>query len=217
MTKKELVKLQNLAYFTTEELKSISNDKENTLKKSVKRFLFNKQIVRLKKGIYVTSEFLRNLDNNEKTLYFEFIANTLKTPSYLSLEYVLTKYDILTESAYIHTSITTKNTNNYENSLGAFTYRSIIPKLFCGYEIKYFRDKPYNIAKKSKALFDYLYFRINNISPYLDLNLVEELRLKLNIYKKNDWTELEYYSKILNNQKMNQIICKLKTDASNNN
>ncbi len=213
MKENTLLKLNNLPYFTTIELKSITSEEENTLKKSINRFLSKKLLIQLKKGTYVTTEYINNLKNDEKIQYYEFIASTLRTPSYLSLEYVLTKYDILTESSYIQTSITTKNTIAYENDLGTFKYNSIKKELFDGYETKYFRDKPYYIATLPKALFDYIYFRIDLINIDLNINLIEELRIKTEILNKKDWMEIEKYGKRSKNKKIIKIIENLKKYA----
>jgi hypothetical protein len=217
MVKNELLKLENLPYFTTTQLNSITPEGKNTLKKSINRFLAKKILIQIKKGTYVTTKYIDNLRDEEKMSYYEFLASILKTPSYLSSEYVLTKYDILTESSYIHTSITTKNTKTYNNSLGIFKYQNIREELFEGYETKYFRNKPYYIATVSKALFDFIYFRADLINMDLNINLTEELRLKTDILSKKNWSELEKYAKKSGNNKIIKIVENLQKNASNNN
>jgi len=217
MVKNELLKLENLPYFTTTQLNSITPEGKNTLKKSINRFLAKKILIQIKKGTYVTTKYIDNLRDEEKMSYYEFLASILKTPSYLSLEYVLTKYDILTESSYIHTSITTKNTKTYNNSLGIFKYQNIKEELFEGYETKYFRNKPYYIATVSKALFDFIYFRADLINMDLNINLIEEFRIKTNILSKKNWSELEKYANKSKNNKIIKIVENLKKHAYNNN
>lgn len=214
MRKNELSKLENLPYFTTKQLVAITLEDSNTLKKSVNRFLSKKILIQIKKGTYVTAKYIENLKENEKMPYYEFLASVLKTPSYLSSEYVLTKYDILTESTYIHTSVTTKNTKTYNGTLGVFKYQNIKEDLFEGYEVKYFRDKPYYIATMPKALFDYIYFRSSSINT--DLDVGEELRLKTNILSKKNWSELEKYAKKSKSKKIVKIIGNLKKYAYDN-
>lgn len=216
MRKHDLLKLENLPYLTTTQLSSLTSEDKNTLKKSINRFLSKKILIQIKKGMYVTNKYIENLKEYEKIQYYEFLASVLKTPSYISSEYVLTKYDILTESSYIHTSITTKNTKTYNNDLGIFKYRNIKEELFEGYETKYFRNKPYYIATIPKALFDYIYFKRNSINIDLNINLVEDLRIKTNILSKKNWSELEKYGKKSKNNKVIQIIGDLKHHARNN-
>ncbi len=216
MIKNELLKLESLPYFTIKQLGSITSEDKNTLKKSVNRFLSKKILIQIKKGTYVTSKYIENLRDEEKTSYYEFLASILKTPSYLSLEYVLTKYDILTESSYIYTSITRKNTKTYNNDLGVFKYQNIREELFEGYETKYFRNKPYYIATVSKALFDFIYFRADLINIDVNTNLTEEFRLKTDILSKKNWSDLEKYANKSKNNKIIKIIENFKKHASNN-
>ena len=217
MIKNELLKLETLPYFTTNQLHSITSENKNTLKKSINRFLSKKILVQIKKGTYVTTKYIENLAEDEKMPYYEFLASILRNPSYLSSEYVLTKYDMLTESSYIHTSITTKNTKTYNNDLGIFKYQKMKEDLFEGYETKYFRNKPYYIATIPKALFDYIYFRTETINLGENTNLVEELRLKTNILSKKNWSELKKHGKKSKNNKVIKIIENLEKYAPNNN
>ena len=137
----------------------------------------------------MTSNYLQQ--RIDRQVYGEFVANILKKPSYLSGEYVLQKYGILTESVFGFTCVTRKKTREYSNKLGSYIYSNIKDGLFCGYNI--FNKSGFEIkeAIKSKALFDYLYFKLRNV-PEVNLEVVESLRLNLdNITKKDfeDWQE----------------------------
>ncbi len=57
----------------------------------------------LKRGIYVLSN-----DLHQQPLSMGFIANNLLSPSYLSLEYALSYYDLIPEKVTVYTSVTTK-------------------------------------------------------------------------------------------------------------
>ena len=96
---------------------------EFALNERIKRSLENKRIAKLKKGLYTTDVYY--LKEPNKTEFKEFIASKLKFPSYLSSEYVLSKYNLLTEATYPLTSITLKTGHSYQNSLGTYKYSNI--------------------------------------------------------------------------------------------
>lgn len=97
----------------------------------------------LKKGTYVSSPFV---DRVNKKAYLEYIANVLRSPSYISLEYVLAEKGLIPESVFALTSITTKNPWVYSQDLGVFSYRNIKKSLFTGFEQKYWEDKVVYVA-----------------------------------------------------------------------
>lgn len=60
-----------------------------------------------------------------KELSLELIANRLLTPSYVSMSTALRYYGMIPEAVYIIQSMTTKESREYENSVG----RSVPTKL----------------------------------------------------------------------------------------
>ena len=105
----KLKKLGNLSYFDKNTLSQIIELSDNSLYTNIKRWIKSGRLVQLKNGMYVTDIFLSTLP--DKTPYAEFIANKLREPSYLSTEYVLQKYGVLTEAVYGYTSVTLKSNN----------------------------------------------------------------------------------------------------------
>ena len=89
----KLEKINNLSYFDIETLNQVINVSRNSLYANIKRWIKAGRIIQLKKGLYVTNQYINQVRN--KQIYLEFLANKLKSPSYLSLQYVLQKYDIL--------------------------------------------------------------------------------------------------------------------------
>ena len=97
---------------------------------------------------------------NEQALFV--IANAICTPSYISLETGLAYYQLIPESVYAVTSVTTRKTIKFHTPTGDFDYRSIKPELFFGYTaIPYFGQR-YRLARMEKAVLDFLY-----INPHL--------------------------------------------------
>ena len=88
----------------------------------------------------------------------EIIANALYKPSYLSLEYVLSRSGIIPESTYSITSITTKATADFSVLGKEFIYRKIKSVAYTGYVPEKIDGKTIFIAEPEKALIDYLYF-----------------------------------------------------------
>ena len=187
---KHLQKLENLSYFDKNTLSQIINIRDKALYENIQRWIKSDILIQLKKGLYVTRKHLDTLQN--KTQYIEFLANQLRTPSYLSMEYMLQKHGVLTESVFSYTSITPKSKRIYQNKLGTFLYRSINPKFFTGY--KMYKSAKYEIyeASKEKALFDYLYLKFFR-QKLLDKPLVDSLRLNLDDFEESEKQQFKEY------------------------
>lgn len=190
---KNIQKLASLSFFDIKTLSQLIDIKEKSLYENIYRWLTQGIIIQLKKGLYVTREHYQQLQ--EKGFYHEFIANKLKQPSYLSLEYVLQKHNILTEAVFALTSITLKNKRDYKNKLGLFIYRNIKDELFTGFSIVKKGEYEIKEASLAKALFDYLYLKLFRIQK-IDAPLIESLRLNLESMTKDDLDEFSSYCEI---------------------
>ena len=203
MRNKYLISLHDHPYFDISLLKGLfplvpKRDLYNYLSYWVK----TGKIHRIQNGRFVTNEaYLKYMSDNN---YREFMASILCYPSYLSTEYVLSKYGLLTEGVYSITSVTLNERKDVSNMLGDYIYKQISPKYFNGYIKKYFIKYEYFEASKAKALFDYLYFRKNMISnEMISGDIVENLRLNLENLNSDDKRELATY---INNSKINKLI-----------
>ncbi|MBU0579151.1 hypothetical protein KJ628_04250 [Patescibacteria group bacterium] len=189
-------------YLTKRELALLWNKRGKNLDNKVQTLLGKGELISLKNGLYVTKTYLQRQLGN--IAYVEFIANILYYPSYLSLEYVLQKENIIPEAIYDFTSITNKTTRRYQNKLGSFSYRSLKPELFIGYrEIGFNGSHMIKIATKTKALFDWLYLKTFTIS--LSQELKFDLRINWELFDKNDVIEFGQYAAVSQVKKMNQI------------
>lgn len=173
-----------------------------TFDQNIKNWLKNGRLVALKNGMYVFGEYLR--DKRGEKLYVEWLANQIYQPSYLSREYALQKYSVLTEAVYEFTSVTIKTSRKFVNKLGGFSYYSIKPDLFTGWQIVNDGNNTIYVATRAKALFDYLYFYKRTMNT-VNEKQIEELRLNLDEYSENDWQEFEKYLLIAKSAKMNKI------------
>ncbi|MBI2438226.1 MAG: hypothetical protein HYV36_05370 [Lentisphaerae bacterium] len=88
----------------------------------------------------------------------EVIANRLYAPSYISLEYALSRCGIIPEAVYTVTSVTTRITREFIVNNRAFTYSHIKRPAYRGYMTERIGGVIVLIAEPEKALADYLYF-----------------------------------------------------------
>ncbi|MFH2062029.1 MAG: hypothetical protein ABIJ43_03520 [Candidatus Beckwithbacteria bacterium] len=205
---KNLDKLNSASYFSKNTLQQTVLVSDNTLYSNIKRWLKQGRIIQLKRGLYVTSNYYTQ--TLKKEAYQEFIANKLKTPSYLSLEYVLQKYSLLTETVYAFTSITLKKPNTYKNKLGLFVYSNINKELFTGYKIINKDGFKIKEASKAKALFDFFYLRLLKVKN-INKELLESFRLNLDEFSKNDQIEFMNYVDLSKIDKLKKVGLWLKT------
>ncbi|OQB09271.1 MAG: hypothetical protein BWY21_00845 [Parcubacteria group bacterium ADurb.Bin216] len=200
--KKLLESASNLPYFEVTDFLAINSD--NYVKILISRYAKRGELVRLKKGIYVSKSYI---DSVNRDVYGEFVANILYEPSYLSLEYVLSEYGIMTESVKNFTSVSLLRTNSFSNVLGHYFYHKVRNDLFLGFDIIKEGDLRILKATKAKALFDYLYLRKNILNK--DDSLAE-LRLNLENVLPRDWKEFGRYVDIEGSEKMKSIYDYLK-------
>ena len=83
------------------------------------------QLIRLKRGLYVVSS-----EVSGKPVNACLCANHIYGPSYVSQQWALRWYGLIPERVYTMTSVTTKRTREFENSLGRFTYEQVKPEYF---------------------------------------------------------------------------------------
>ncbi len=197
-----LKKLYHLAFFTKNDLRILLDAPANTLDSIIFRLSKNGDLIQLKNGYYTTQQYYNQLLPAQRLNFAEFIAGILYPPSYLSLEYVLTKHNLLTEGVLQYTSVSLKKTNFFENQLGTFTYKNIQKSLFTGFETRYFADNKYYEATKAKALFDYTYYRLSSINPYNQhYNFFAEQRINTADLSTSEKKEFQSYVRLLDETK----------------
>ena len=189
-SKKNLLEqLKYLSYFSRNTVYQLGKQlglKDSTVKTYISRFLRYKEIIRLKNGLYVTTDFFEK--NKNDVSYSFYLANIIRTPSYVSSWTALQYYNLTTEAIYSVTSVTPKVTRDYQTKVGNFSYQSIKKELFSDFSL--IKGKfDFFIALPSKALFDLLYFRTNQFRSKSAKNikvLIEELRIEIDEMDKNE-------------------------------
>jgi len=191
--------LENKPYLTKKEVGLLLGKNGRNLDKKISHLLKKNYLTSLKKGLYVPNALLKTQEKLPA-----YLANVLYYPSYLSLEYVLQKEGVIPETVFVYTSVTMKLTRIFKNNLGIFTYRKIKSPLFTGYQERLFRENyRVKIATKTKAIFDFLYFKVFRTS--LEQELFSDLRINWETFSKQDLDEFKDYVNLAGSKKMEKI------------
>lgn len=123
------------------------------------------------------------------------VANNIYEPSYISLESSLSYYNLIPESVYTITSITTKKTLEINNKLLDFSYKTIRANLFWWYKTIKINETSFYIADIEKTILDYFYLNklLNNENDIIELRLNSEI-----LRNRLDRKKLEKYLSIFN-------------------
>lgn len=115
--------------------------------------LKNQEIIRIKKGLYIFGS-----NYQRKPVSLEILANMVYSPSYLSLEYALSRYGLIPERSYAVTSICLNRSRKFSTPVGNFVYKtrplSVYPIGIQSVDL--LREGSYLIALPEKALVDFL-------------------------------------------------------------
>ena len=170
--------LNTLPYFTKTSVLQVAEKFElpiSTVNTLISRAIKRREIIQLKRNYYVTQKFFE--ENTHEVSYHFFLANKLLSPSYISLESALQYYGMLTESiGTINTSVTKKYTQTFNSREEVFKYNVIAPKLFKDY-VTISAKFEFRIATRSKAVFDFLYFRTREFRSEFAEDILEDLRI----------------------------------------
>lgn len=185
----------------------ISDIKKDYLRVILSRKTKRGEFIRLKKGIYTSKKFIETSRNRgEYSDFIEFLASEIYAPSYLSLDYILYKNNILTEIPKNFTLVTKNKTANFSNDFGNFFYHKIKDNLFLGFDTVKKGNFLIYKAVKIKALFDFLYLRKNFLGGK---TAVDELRLNLEDISEKEKKELFNYVKMEGSIAMKNIYSNL--------
>ena len=134
MKRNQLIPLESLPYFTIQAFKQVvgaGEEQNQRVRELLSRWSKEGHILRLKRGVYMTQKFY--LLHHNETEFNPAVSAIILPQSYISLQYVLQRYGILTEVTYAVTGVTQKNTRTIENQLGIYEYHHIKPELYKGF------------------------------------------------------------------------------------
>ena len=194
-----LEQLKSQPYFNKKAVYQLSEQyglKNTTVDTYISRSLKRKEIISLKKGLYVSADFYNK--NKGDISYLFYLANILRTPSYVSSWTALQYYNLTIEAIHAIMSITPKVTRAYKTKIGNFSYQSIQKELFSDFSLA--KEKfDFFIASPAKALFDLLYFKTHRFRGvkfgYIKV-LVAELRIDIDEMSQEE--KKKFYTMIKN-------------------
>lgn len=150
------------------------------------------KLIKLAREKYVLSPLYQ-----KKEFSSVYVANHLVYPSYVSLEYALSFFDLIPEAVFSVTSVTPLRPVFYQTGSGNFMYRHIKQEMFWGYESQSERTKEAMIACPEKALLDIFYFWTGEISKARVTEMRFQNLEQLNIEKLLQMTQRTKNKKLL--------------------
>lgn len=137
---------RNKRLFSLSDLVLLTGDKRSSLSVQLSRLVSSGVIERPARGWYA-NPFTPPSD--------EEVAMVIREPSYLSLEYALSRHGILSQQAQVLTLVTTRLPYTFRTGDRVFEYHQVKRSLFRGYR----REGDVLVAEPEKALLDLIYVR----------------------------------------------------------
>ena len=161
------------SFFTINDLRKINSTDDNILKVGLSRLVKAGKLQHLKRGYYA-------LNVNE--VDWEQFALESYSPSYLSFEWALGYYNILSQQSYALTLATTKRSKQIDIKEEVFIYHHLQKKHFWGFQ----QENNLLIAELEKALLDQAYLSLNGraIFDVEEMNLADIDLKKIKKYLK---------------------------------
>ncbi len=132
--------------FSLSDLVLLTGDRRSSLSVQLSRLVASGVIERPARGWYA-NPFTPPSD--------EEVAMVIREPSYLSLEYALSRHGILSQQARVLTLVTTRLPYTFRTGDRVFEYHQVKRSLFRGYR----REGEVLVAEPEKALLDLIYVR----------------------------------------------------------
>lgn len=174
----------NAPYYTRNNLQLLLGNNRRTLDYRLSRLISEGILELIKPGFYLNKKAYNQ--SLQKEAFLEYVGSVLKYPSYVSLEYALSQYGLIAESIFIITYVTTKKPKIYTSQTISYKFRNIKSELFSDYETREFNNVQYYMAKRYKAVFDFIY-----LTPTINSDGLRELLLNSRI----NWNVLQTQDK----------------------
>jgi predicted transcriptional regulator of viral defense system len=181
--KKQINKIKK-SYFSFADLRKVVKMDDGSLRVAVSRMVKAGVIKKLIKGYY--NLYSADVD-------WEKFALEIYSPSYLSFEWALGYYNILSQKTYGLTLATVKRSRKFKTAEKNIIFRHIQSKLYWGYIIK----DGYLIAEPEKALIDLAYLSLNGYAKFNREEMNSDLL---------DGKKIKVYLKKINNKKLNLLL-----------
>ncbi len=159
-------------YLSDTELVSLLSGTPDSRYSKVKRLLAQDKLLHIRRGLYCLTP---ELGYFTKPHPFE-LAQHIYGPSFISLESALSFHQLIPETVYSFTSVTTKRSKEFQTPLGVFAYLHLpLEHFYLGVERIQENGRPFFLATPWRAICDYVYcYR----KDWTDLQpLLESLRI----------------------------------------
>ena len=139
----------------------------------ISKLLSSGEIIALKSGLYVLPESFG------RELCLEQTANLLYGPSYISLDYALSRHSLIPEAVHSLTSVCLGRKKVFETAVGRFQYNQLKPDYYSlAYQRVNSTSYPYLMATAEKAICDKLYLSAAlEDAEAMESFLVDDLRI----------------------------------------
>jgi predicted transcriptional regulator of viral defense system len=149
----DLVKiLGQEGFFDLASVVQLTGERRDSIRMQLHRWCKDGKLLALRRGMYAFPEIGGSHAVNPAEL-----ANKLYKPSYISTYWAMGYYGLIPEKVVTFTSVTSRVTRSFSNSLGVFKYQSVKKAAFFGYRPVNIGDKKVIMAEPEKALLDMLY------------------------------------------------------------
>jgi len=132
--------------FSLSDLVLLTGDRRSSLTVQLSRLVSSGVIERPARGWYA-NPFALPSD--------EEVAMVIRRPSYLSMEYALSRHGVLSQQARVLTLVTTRLPYTFRSGDTVFEYHQVKRSLFRGYRV----EGEVQVAEPEKALLDLVYVR----------------------------------------------------------
>lgn len=159
------------------------------------------QVVRLRNNRYVFGDVVpENYD-------YYLLSNLIYEPSYVSTELALNHYGLIPEAVMVVSAVTTSKTQCFTALQTTFSYQSIRPDLYFGYELIEVRNHGVKLASLEKAILDYLYLNsdVVSVTDFVSLRWNRQI-----LRDEVDSAKLSKYLALFSNQALNHRVALLK-------
>lgn len=155
-------------------------------------------ILKVRRGYYCFADYV------EQEGFLQFAANKIYNPSYISLESALAHYGLIPEESFLLTSVSSRNTAEFQTQFGSFSYRNLKNDLYFGYKVLMINDLFYKIGEVEKVILDYLYLN--------KLDHIEKIKeMRFNAYQVNelvDFVVLSEYQELFKSKTLDKRVRK---------
>ena len=116
----EIRKHISTAVFNHETIENVLAGKVSNINAKISYMVNKGELIRLKKGLYTLGEDYQTISIDTISL-----VNTLYAPSYVSFDYALSYYGLISERVHEITSATMRMKKEFDTPLGRFTYKPV--------------------------------------------------------------------------------------------